>query len=132
MEQKLKHLEFIQNVITRMNSNSFMLKGWAITIFSALYALAAKDANKMYVAITYFTTPMFWVIDGFYLSQERQYRDLYKRVAGLQPTNIDLSMNATPFDHGRNTWLRSIFSKTLSPFYGGIFLVTLLIMFLAQ
>lgn len=44
-EKKLKHLEFLQNVITRMNSNSFMIKGWAITLVSALFVLAAKDAN---------------------------------------------------------------------------------------
>ena len=31
-ENKLKHLEFIQNIITRMNSNSFVIKGWSITL----------------------------------------------------------------------------------------------------
>jgi len=28
-----------------MNVNSFLLKGWAITLVAALFALAAKDAN---------------------------------------------------------------------------------------
>lgn len=28
MEAKIKHLEFIENVIERMARNSFMLKGW--------------------------------------------------------------------------------------------------------
>ena len=44
-DEKLKHLEFIQNVITRMNRNSFQLKGWAITIVSAILALAASTKN---------------------------------------------------------------------------------------
>ncbi len=39
-EDKRKHLEFIQGVINRHNSNSFMIKGWTITITAALYALA--------------------------------------------------------------------------------------------
>jgi hypothetical protein len=32
MDAKLKHLEFIQAVISRMSTSSFIFKGWAITI----------------------------------------------------------------------------------------------------
>lgn len=32
MEDRIKYLEPVQNVITRMNTNSFQLKGWMITI----------------------------------------------------------------------------------------------------
>ena len=77
----MKHLEFIQNVITRMNSNSFLIKGWAITLVSALFALAANGSNIHYVLISYIVIPVFWVLDGFYISIERQYRDLYNNVA---------------------------------------------------
>jgi hypothetical protein len=45
MESKLKHLELVQGVINRMAGNSFILKGWSVTLTSALFALAAKDAN---------------------------------------------------------------------------------------
>lgn len=65
MEKKIKHLEFIQSVITRISSNSFLVKGWTITLISALFALAAKDANIQYVLISYIIIPVFWVIDGF-------------------------------------------------------------------
>jgi len=62
-ENKRKHLEFIQNIITRMNANSFMIKGWTITLVSALFALAAKDANMNYVLISYIVLPVFWILD---------------------------------------------------------------------
>ena len=42
---KLEHLKMLQAVITRMASNSFMVKGWCITLVSALLALSAKDAR---------------------------------------------------------------------------------------
>jgi len=32
MENKVKHLEMIQAVIARMATNSFMFKGWAVTL----------------------------------------------------------------------------------------------------
>lgn len=118
MVEKLKHLEFIQNVITRMNNNSFLLKGWCITLVSALFALSAKDANSLFVLIAYIPLPAFWILDGFYISQERQYRALYGEVAKTSPQNIDFNMNAKKHNKGYNTWLSGIFSKTLFPFYG--------------
>jgi len=45
MENKHKYLEFIQNIITRMNTNSFQIKGMSITITSALLALTASNFN---------------------------------------------------------------------------------------
>jgi hypothetical protein len=128
-EEKLKHLEFIQNVITRMNSNSFLIKGWSITLVSALFALAAKDANLNYVFISYVVIPVFWVLDGFFLSMERQYRDLYKQITLRTNEQIDFDMNASRFNVGKNVWSRCVFSKTLNIFYGISIGATLLVMF---
>lgn len=130
IEKKLKHLEFIQNVITRMNTNSFLIKGWSITIVSALFALAAKDANLNYVLISYVVIPVFWILDGFFISRERQYRDLYDEVRGKDEKQIDFEMNGNKFNKGNRTWIRSVFSKTLIPFYGISISATLIIMFL--
>lgn len=129
-EKKIKHLEFLQNVITRMNSNSFLIKGWTVTIVSALFALASKDANINYVLVSYIAIPIFWILDGFYISQERQYRDLYKEVATKAENEIDFNMDASKFDKGDRTWLSGILSKTLMPFYGLSVGITLTIMFL--
>lgn len=130
MEKKLKHLEFIQNVITRMNSNSFSIKGWTITLISALFALAANGSNPKYVLITYIIVPVFWILDAFYLSQEKQYRGLYNEVAIKKEDAIDFSMNATKYDADDNTWLSSIFTKTIIPFYGIALTASLIVMYL--
>lgn len=129
-EKKLKHLEFLQNVITRMNSTSFLIKGWSITLVSALFALAAKDANIRYVLITYVVLPAFWVLDGFFIATERQYRDLYDEIRSRTEEEIDFDMDASRFHKGNRTWLAGIFSKTVIPFYGIAMLATLCVMFL--
>jgi hypothetical protein len=129
-DNKLKHLEFIQNIITRMNSNSFMLKAWTISLISALFALAANDANMNYVLVSYIASPVFWILDGFYISQERQYRDLYSDVAKKGQNEIDFSLDATDYNKGRNNWVSGIISKTLIPFYGISIVATLIVMFL--
>ena len=129
-ERKLKHLDFLQLVITRMNVNSFLLKGWSITLIAALFALAAKDAKIEYVLITYISTPIIWLLDGYYLSQERQYRALYNVVKTKAEENVDFDMNAHPYNVGINTWSRSMLSKTIVIFYGSLLALTLLVMYL--
>ena len=42
MENKRKHLEFIQGAITRMASNLFFLRGWTISLVAGLFALFVK------------------------------------------------------------------------------------------
>lgn len=129
-EKKLKHLEFIQNIITRMNNNSFFIKGWSITLVSALFALAAKDANINYVLISYIVFPIFWLLDGFYIATERQYRELYKEVANKSEASIDFNLDASVYNNGKNTWLLGVFSKTLIPFYSISIITTIIIMFI--
>jgi len=132
MEAKLKYLEFIQAIITRMNSNSFMLKGWCITLVSALFALAAKDTNPLYVLVAYIPLPSFWLLDGFYLSQERQYRDLYKVATQCEPSRVDFSLDATSYKRGRNTWAAAMISPTIVLFYGIAALTVLVVMIMVQ
>lgn len=71
MEAKLKHLEFIQSAIARMATNSFLFKGWAITIAAALAAFAAANTQAALLTIALITTAMFWGLDGYYLWLER-------------------------------------------------------------
>jgi hypothetical protein len=130
MECKLKHLEFIQSVIARMNSNSFTIKSWVITLISALFALAASGSNTNYVLITYIIVPVFWLLDGFYLSQEKQYRELYKEVSIKKESEIDFSMIANKYDKSNNTWISCIFTKTQIPFYGITLITSLMVMYL--
>ena len=130
MEKKIKHLEFIQLVITRMNVNSFLLRGWSVTLVSALFAFAAKDTNTSYILITYISTPLFWILDGYYLSQERKYRDLYDKIRQMTEQDVDFDMNATIVNSNKNSWFCSIFSITQIIFYVTLFIITLIVMFI--
>lgn len=46
MENKTKHIEFIQSTISSMNQNSFQTKGWMIKLVSTLLALYASVKNQ--------------------------------------------------------------------------------------
>jgi hypothetical protein len=129
-DKKLKHLEFIQAVITRMSTDSFMIKGWSVTLVSAIFALAAKDANIKYAVVSYIPVIVFWILDGFFLAQEKQYRKLYEKVSGQDEEDIDFSMKAVEWNTGDRTWRACIFSKTLIPFHGALLAAVLIVMFI--
>lgn len=78
-EEKIKYLEFIQNIVTRMNQNSFMIKGWTVAIVSALLALYAGKENKLFILISIFPVFIFMFLDSYYLWQERKFRHLYSK-----------------------------------------------------
>ena len=130
MENKQKHLEFLQAVITRMASNLFLLKGWSITLIAALFALSAKDSNKLYIFLAYYPLVVFWVLDGYFLSQERRFRALYDHVRTLPESAIDFAMDTSQFKKDGNTWPGAMFSKTLTIYYGALALIMLVLMFL--
>lgn len=91
IEKNEKHLEFLQNNITRMNQCSFQMKGWAITIVSALIALYVSTVsenctgNTMYIFVAIAPTVLFWFLDAFYLSKEHKLIGIYNDVAGITP-----------------------------------------------
>lgn len=126
----MKHLEFIQGVINRMAGNSFLLKGWSVTLTSALFALAAKDANPMFVYLAYFPCATFWALDGYFLRQERLFRKLFAATASIPGGDPAFSMSTAPYEAQVDSWLSTTFSLTLRLFHGTVFAVIAVIMFL--
>ena len=129
MENKRKHLEFIQKVIDRMAKNSFFLRGWTITLVVALFAFSVKDTNL----IVYFPVIIFWILDGYFLSQERLFRALYDHVRKIDEEKIDFSMDTAKFrTDKRNGWLRSMLARTLLFFYLSIVVIMSFITFFSK
>ena len=126
MESKFKHLEIIQNTISRMASNSFALKGWAVTLIAAVFALASKDADKTYLIVAYIPIFAFSGLDTYYLLQERLYRALYDEVRNCANDKIDFSMDISPgrLKNKNNTFVKCFFSKTILAFYLPLLAVT--------
>jgi hypothetical protein len=126
MEKKIKHLEFIQATINRMAGNSFLLKGWAVTLVGALLALSFKETSFLYVIISVAVLYSFWFLDGYYLSRERLFIRLYDHVRVQPDASIDFSMDTQLFSSGIS-WIGCALSRTIVLFYGGLLLAHLII-----
>lgn len=119
MENKLKHLEFIQSVISRMASNMFLLRGWSITLISALIAFFATKSTPNHVGYLLATILItFWISDGFFLRQERLFRSLYDKVRCVDESMIDFSMDTSEFkSKSENRLFYAMFSFSIYIFY---------------
>lgn len=126
---KQAHLEMIQGIVNRLSQNSFLLKGWSVILISAMFALASKDNKLMFIFLAYFPSILFWCLDGFFLRQERLYRELYDHVRLMEEGEVDFSMDTTTVEANVASWLSCTLSKTLFTFHavilGSIILVTM-------
>ena len=121
-QEQIKHLEFIQNVITRMNTNSFQIKGWNITIVSAIFAIYASTKNNYFLLASIFPSIIFWLLDSYYLLQERKFRGLYNDVAKITNVNTITTFDMRPdlytkVVNNRYSFLNVFFSTTIWKLY---------------
>jgi len=129
-EYLLKEVEVIQGIINRMAFNSFLIKGWTITL--VVVALLLKSA-KYQVWIAFIPLLVFWFLDAYFLWQERMYRKLYDWliINRLKTEEYLFNMNAYRFKNEVQSKIRIMFSITLGWFYGSIaFLIIVYSIFL--
>ncbi len=124
-EYMLKEIEIIQDIIKRMAFNSFMIKGWSITL--VVVALLLKG-TKYQVGIAFIPLLVFWFLDAYFLWQERLYRKLYEWVTTnrLKTDEYLFDMNAYRFKDKVQSRVRIMFSITLGWFYGSIAILVII------
>lgn len=114
-----------------MGGNSFLLRGWSITLISVFSGFAFEAETRVvsvyFLSIAIFLVTVFWLLDSYYLSQERSYRSLYNEVRKKPESSIDFSLDASGHQTGRNSWGSSMFSTIFVVFYLPVLVGLLLI-----
>src|SRR5690606_11877578 len=99
-DKVLKHLEFIQNTINRMSTNSFIIKGWAITLIGVIISFTEIEGRYLFYNSTYnfpiemvillLVIVLFWSFNAYFLQQERRYISIYTKT--IEQFNINNSL----------------------------------------
>ena len=127
MDDKRKHLEFIQSTIARLANNSFAYKGWAITVVVAVFALVgqghgADSTGSSTIWAGLVPICAFWVLDANCVRRERMFRVLYDHVRTAQTT--DYSMDASRHADSVASALSIARSRDLAALYGALAFLT--------
>ena len=112
----------IEAIIERMAKNSFQLKGWSMTLIALVGAISAQGSDKRFILLAFIPILGFWILDSFYLQQERKYKQLYKNVAEQDESQIDFNLDAdkatgTAEEMARLCVCKCLFSITELCFY---------------
>lgn len=115
-EYLLKEVEILQDIIKRMAFNSFLIKGWTVTL--VVVSLLVKSGQQ-HVHLAFIPLLVFWFLDAYFLWQERMYRKLYEWVIAhrLQTSEHLLDLNAYRFRSEVQSIPRTMVSITLFWFY---------------
>lgn len=89
----LKHLEFLQNIISRLSNKSASCKTWAITLTSAILVISLDECS---IPIWIFLLPVsiMYFLDSFYLGLERNFIKIFNQFVkkmhngNIEKTNI--------------------------------------------
>jgi hypothetical protein len=131
----IAHIKILQDIINRMAQNSANCKTWMVAILSALLALYADGKIcSCSLWICYIPTGLFCLMDCFYLGLERTFRkmqdDFVLKINQGQLTSDEIFLigqeNNTICMKIKNT-LKSLYSFSILPFYGIIFLMIVFI-----
>lgn len=121
-EELFKEIDLIQNCINRMSQNSFLIKGWALTIFAGVTAFT-KGENFSNPVILICTTIIpfvcFWILDTFFLRTEKKYRKMYEdMLTKRKENNTEGQFELKPHNIKVDCYLKVMTSTTLVLFYG--------------
>jgi hypothetical protein len=130
-EVLFKEVDLIQSCISRMANNSFLVKGWLITLIAvALALLPEKIEIKPVCVVGLLIITCFWYLDAFFLKTEKLYRWKYDWIIANRTIGNDsyyLNLDPynekmwTPEENGEKRKppciVSVMFSKTLIPLY---------------
>ena len=80
MKSHLKHLEFIQAIVSRMAQSSVQTKSLLLPVVVATYGYALTQKSVSVSLLGIAAVLLFGYIDASYLRQEQAYRRLYNAV----------------------------------------------------
>lgn len=118
----------IQSVVTRLETNCFMLKAMTMALAVALLAFVGSVNNPNWVYPLAGCLPIFifWLMDAQYLRLGRIFRRLFNAVRLLK-VDEPFSMNIAPYAKEEQSVIRVAFSWSILWFYLSLLIVFLFV-----
>jgi hypothetical protein len=127
-ELRVKHLEMLQSLITRMAGYGASFKSYCITVATAVIGFAFTLHRPAIAALALLPVIAFGVADAQYLRVERRFRDVFNlvRKEGWDTLpSFDINLASTP----ERSFLNAVTSWSIVWFYAPLAVGVLLAVF---
>ena len=127
-EYLLKEVEIVQGIISRMGHNSFLIKGWSVTLVVASLLFKGIFYHHFVAFVPWF---IFWWFDAYFLRLEKLYRMLYEWLVNNRLNSseflLDMDKDRLEGRFGEDVpcTYQIMLSKTVIVFYG--FLLSIIV-----
>jgi hypothetical protein len=114
------YLNILQQLISRMATNSTTCKTWCVTLVSAVVVVVADKGKPSLVWVPIIPIVLFFFLDSYYLGLERQFRALYENfIRKLQKDDGRIGQEVFVINpgFGLDDAARAFFSISTWPFY---------------
>jgi len=125
-----KEVEIVEDIISRMGTNSFLIKGWTATIVVASLIVQGAEYHY-YVALL--PVLVFWWLDAYFLRTEKLYRKLCDWLVAnrLKSDECLLDMNKASLEKRFGKEVKCtqqiMGSETLAIFYGTLLVLIIIV-----
>ena len=125
------YLQFLQNNISRMNTNSTQAKGWCIAIVAALLAIFAETKNSLFLWICLIPIVLFCFLDALYLQQEHKFIGMYNDFIRDKETKPNVyEMPIKKYAKGFIGYIKAFFSWSVILVYGVMAIIIIVVIIL--
>jgi len=115
-EDRIKHLEMIQDVIARMAGESARMKQFALTVVGIVTSATVATHAPSLASVAGGLSFLFWLLDARYLQQERWYRALYDQVR-IGTGSADFCLTPEAALRHRHSFWSVFFRWSVAPLY---------------
>lgn len=113
------YLQFLQNNIARMNTNSVQAKTWCIAIVAALLAIFAETKNTSFLLISLIPIILFCILDARYLQFEHKFVEMYNTYTKNKENKPDVyEISMKKYEKGIKGYLKAFGSWSVWLPYG--------------
>lgn len=133
-----KEIDLVQSCINRMAQNSFIVKGWLVSLITVVLVLLPENFDiRGLCIIGFFITLCFWYLDAFFLKMENLYKLKYEWIIKNRLGSNMYCYDLNPYN--QNMWIKvneslncepnivnMMKGKTMIPLYLPIFLLNVL------
>ncbi len=124
-EFMIREIAIVERIIGRLDSKSFLIKGWTIGLVVAVLLLHGASHSGVLALVAILG---FWVYDAYHVWQVRLYTKLHRWISEnrLEVSEHLFDMSVHTFKDDVQSMARTMFCGKVVWFYGCLVLLTVL------